>query len=349
MQELRPGKDDKKITALWKKVQRDVAFAKRIDVDYHRNEEFKRSVDARGKRVSHVLSQAYYKYKDALPTTDTSVRAREEGCEMLDFLPLYDYREMLHLVPELVNVVTLAEALPIRNSGQSLPLDLFAIAARSSNSYFAPKRFAAVQLAFSNPRCRVLIFHTGRIVGTGCDSPGAARLSIVRAQRHLLLEAGVKLHIRRFTIINQVAAAAIGARLDCDRFASVHSAHSHFDRESFVGLAWRPPAESCCCEIYSTGRANLPGSVRQYDLCKSWARMACHLYLQSDRPELVEKWDKHLLEKHWHDPSNGSRNQPAAEKAIDWNASLELDDEGFEFYDDDVDDFDDQALAELGL
>ena len=40
----------------------------------------------------------------------------------------------------------------------TLPLDLHSISARCSNAYYAPKRFAAVQLAFSNPRCRVLIF-----------------------------------------------------------------------------------------------------------------------------------------------------------------------------------------------
>ena len=106
-----------------------------------------------------------------------------------DGLPLEDYDRQLELVPRLVNVVTasllqlepldpgqvilvcvswqLAEAIPLPGSGVSLPLDLHSIAARTTNSYFAPRRFAAVQLAFSDPRCRVLIFHTGRLVGTG--------------------------------------------------------------------------------------------------------------------------------------------------------------------------------------
>jgi TATA-box binding protein (TBP) (component of TFIID and TFIIIB) len=43
-------------------------------------------------------------------------------------------------------------------SGLSLPLDLKHIASRCVGSYFAPKRFAAVQLAFATPRCRVLVF-----------------------------------------------------------------------------------------------------------------------------------------------------------------------------------------------
>ena len=83
----------------------------------------------------------------------------------------------------------LAEAIPVPGSGLTLPLDLHAIGARCTNAYYAPRRFAAVQLAFSNPRCRVLIFRkphfqprtsaavaprphcaladTGRLVGTG--------------------------------------------------------------------------------------------------------------------------------------------------------------------------------------
>ena len=95
-------------------------------------------------------------------------------------------------------------------------------------------RFAAVQLAFDSPRCRVLIFHTGRLVGTGCSGPMAARLAIMRAARQLAVEAGVHIHVRNFSVINQVGAASIDARLDCDAFASTHSATSHYDRASFV-------------------------------------------------------------------------------------------------------------------
>jgi hypothetical protein len=52
----------------------------------------------------------------------------------------------------------LAEAVPLPGSGVTLPLDLRTIAARCTNAYHAPQRFAAVQFAFNNPRCRVLIF-----------------------------------------------------------------------------------------------------------------------------------------------------------------------------------------------
>ena len=54
--------------------------------------------------------------------------------------------------------MTLAEAVPAEGSGLTLPLDLRAIASKCTGSYYAPRRFAAVQLAFHTPRARVLVF-----------------------------------------------------------------------------------------------------------------------------------------------------------------------------------------------
>jgi len=99
-------------------------------------------------------------------------------------------------------------------------------------------------------------------------------------------------------VINQVAASSIGAKLDCDKFASAHLTDSHFDRSSFVGLAWRPSGESICCEIYSTGRANLPGSVRQFDLLTSWARMVPELLRHSDNTDMINMFPPHLRDYH---------------------------------------------------
>lgn len=114
-------------------------------------------------------------------------------------------------------------------------------------------------MAYSNPRCRVLVFHTGRLVGTGTSGPDAARLAIARAQLQLAQEANVHLHVRNFAVrltrasnpieplterclvhtqvINSVGAVSLRATLNCDAFAIAHSSESHFDRSSFVGLA----------------------------------------------------------------------------------------------------------------
>jgi len=148
----------------------------------------------------------------------------------------------------------------------------------------------------------------------------AARLSIMRAARQLAVEAGVHLHVRNFQVINEVGAASIDARLDCDAFASTHSSTSHYDRASFVGLAWRPPKESICCgtlpsipnprggvqqphwrlhaEIYATGRANLPGSTRERSMLQSFARMLPELLRHSNRTDVFERMPQHLKDAH---------------------------------------------------
>ena len=75
-----------------------------------------------------------------------------------DKFKLAPYARFLNYVPRLVNCVTLAEAVPVPGTDTLLPFDLHRIAAMCPNSYHAPRKFSAVQLAYSEPRCRVLVF-----------------------------------------------------------------------------------------------------------------------------------------------------------------------------------------------
>ena len=218
------------------------------------------------------------------------------------------------------------------------PLDLAKIAAKCNGAYFAPKRFAAVQLAYTNPRCRILVFHTGRIVGTGCQGAMAARLAIARAQRQLSDEAGVHLHIREFAVINTVGAVSLRATLNCEAFADAHRAESHFDRSSFVGLAWRPPGESCCVEIYSTGRANIPGSRTERALHKSFSRMLPELLRFSSSARLLAQIPEELQAAHRSVRSAAIQGALGTAPPLPTEAEAELGEE-----------LDDSMLAELGL
>ena len=160
-------------------------------------------------RVSDVVKACRYERKRAPPNPESIEVENAELHKMARFthgLALQDYAPFLHYVPRLVNIVshlapwtgaeplciltrspsmspqvTLAEAIPVKGSGITLPLDLFKIASRCNGAYFASKRFAAVQvhhlhgrqasqsicslcqsvcsqLAYTHPRCRVLVF-----------------------------------------------------------------------------------------------------------------------------------------------------------------------------------------------
>ena len=47
-------------------------------------------------------------------------------------------------------------------------------------------------------------------------------------------------------------------------------------------------------EIYSTGKANLPGSTRQRDLLASFSRMVSELLRHSNRPDMCERIPERL-------------------------------------------------------
>lgn len=207
-----------------------------------------------------VLDECVQQRKRARPCAPDNLtdEALSKMARFTDKFNLQAYQKFLHYVPRIVNVVTrqrrscrtpsltratnscsvhiskprtgcqsrctaVAEAIPVEGSGLSLPLDLHHIATRCRNSYYAPKKFSAVQLAYNEPRCRVLVFHTGRMVGTGtcqrpcsarpvpagcpsvrseagCSGPIAARLALMRAQRQLYHDAGVHVHVRNFAV-----------------------------------------------------------------------------------------------------------------------------------------------------
>tara|TARA_B100000767_G_scaffold248546_1_gene249538 strand:- start:368 stop:901 length:534 start_codon:yes stop_codon:yes gene_type:complete len=98
---------------------------------------------------------------------DTSDQRISKMARFTDEMALKPFQHFLQYVPRLVNVVTLAEAFPVPGSGLKLPLDLSFIASRCTGAYFAPKRFSAVQLAYTNPRARVLIFRKCRTLEFG--------------------------------------------------------------------------------------------------------------------------------------------------------------------------------------
>jgi len=178
----------------WAELKSSISLANRLNKTDEELAEFHSQLKtALRSAVTRCRTERKRKLAQA-PQLDLSDESVLRAARFTDHLPLADYAQILHLCPRLVNVVTasictqtlltpythtrahtrarapanrhsttlpvaqLAEAVPIPGSGVTLPLDLHSIAARCTNAYYAPRRFAAVQLAFSNPRCRVLIF-----------------------------------------------------------------------------------------------------------------------------------------------------------------------------------------------
>ena len=141
--------------AAWSEMKTNISLANRLnttDAEVHAFHD--KLKDAMHTAVTRCRAERKRKLEGA-PVAELGDDALRAAAKFTDGLPLADYGGILNLVPRLVNVVTLAEAIPVPGSGITLPLDLHAIGARLTNAYYAPKRFAAVQVAFSNDRCRV--------------------------------------------------------------------------------------------------------------------------------------------------------------------------------------------------
>ena len=156
-------------------------------------------------------------------------------------------------------------------------------------------------------------------------------------------------------MINQVGASSLRATLNCDEFASAHSSTAHYDSKSFVGLAWRPAGEKICCEIYSTGRSNLPGSTVERELQESYSRMLPELLRYSSASRLLSLIPEELQQDHRTD-SNGARPSathahPLMTSSLVWEGWADAEETGTHTnnlynFSDEVDDID---LTEMGV
>lgn len=177
-------RNDDVFEALYKSLEADVAFADEmravesgthLPALAHEEESIVSRTARRTATVLNACRRVRRRHDEVAPESSDASHSDDAYLITLtrftDKLALKPYEPLLHLVPRQVNVVTLAEAVPVPGLGATLPLDLRRIARRCNGVYFAPRRFAAVQLAYTNPRCRILIFHTGRIVGTGVRPP----------------------------------------------------------------------------------------------------------------------------------------------------------------------------------
>jgi hypothetical protein len=130
---------DEEVEELWNLTQLTAKFGKGIDPAKPTP-----ALDERSKSIWTECHDAELAAAAATPPEDLSHARMERLARFCENQPLHAFLNYFELVPTLVNVVTLCEALPHPRShgGGKLPLDLHRIAARCSNSYYAPRRFA---------------------------------------------------------------------------------------------------------------------------------------------------------------------------------------------------------------
>lgn len=115
----------------WDAVKQAASFSKQIDVSTPSED-----VSSIGLQLWDRCKACQLEAESETEKEDISDERLSHLAKFVDHLPLSLYSGYYELVPQLVNVVTLCEALPHPESvgGGKLPLDLHLIAARCSNS-----------------------------------------------------------------------------------------------------------------------------------------------------------------------------------------------------------------------
>ena len=190
---------------------------------------------------------------------------------MFDLSP---YDHYLDHVPATVNTVSRVVAEPVPGSGTTFPLDLNQVVARCPGTYFWPVRFCPVQLAFhAVPRTRILLFHTGKIVGIGSRGTTSARLAIMLAIEKLAREANIHLRVIEFTVSNLVGMVHLGATVNNEGLSRTYKRNTNYNPSLFVGLPWKPYHYGICCEVYATGKMNLAGALTYSQMLRQFSKI----------------------------------------------------------------------------
>ena len=276
---------------IWKQAASDASFLSEFDRLQKQLAKGDR-VQTSSALINHTIASVneYIAFSKRLPFYPRASRNDELGCfvgdeELTDqglsrqarFTDGQGLESLLHFLknaPRVVNVVALAEMQPpSASSTTSLPLNLRKLSSQIDGAYYAPRKFAALQIAFSSPKVRVLVFHTGRAISCGALGPVAARHSIIKTLHLLKEKCGIELVISNIFIINSVATATIGSdSFSMEQFATKHTDSSHYDRASFQGVTWRAPGEESSIEVYASGKVNLPGSTTRSQIYETFAR-----------------------------------------------------------------------------
>lgn len=187
------------------------------------------------------------------------------------------WTEQPWLIPRVVNVVMLGSVAQRCDQtdtsiGQTC-LDIRHIATHCPGAYMGRGRLATVQLGIAVPRCRVLLFRTGRLICAGASGENAARLGLLEAIRSIDRHAHVKLEPLTAKLINIVCSVDLRRWVDCESMSRALRSSCNYDRRTFVGLIWRPTGSAISITVYRTGVLNVAGPVTHEECIAQF--MAC--------------------------------------------------------------------------
>jgi len=161
------------------------------------------------------------------------------------------------MLPLVQNVVSFAE---MEIEGK---LNLKVIAEKIEGSRYNHKRFPAVIMRKTMPKCTVLCFASGRMIVIGSKSESDAESAARKATKDISKVLGFKTEMKAFRITNIVANADIGFRVQIARLSREKNVVRN---ENFPGIVYKNLRTIKSVLVFGSGKVVFTGAKSKDDI-----------------------------------------------------------------------------------
>jgi transcription initiation factor TFIID TATA-box-binding protein len=166
--------------------------------------------------------------------------------------------------------VKIQNVVAVASLGQKI--DLLAIMKTFLNVDYRPKKFPGLVFKLKRPKTTTLIFTTGKMVCTGAKSENEAFSAVRKVVRELRKEGFVIRGEPEILIVNMVASADVGGKVDLEEASNVLD-NVMYEPEQFPGLIYRMEDPKVVLLVFASGKLVITGAKREEQVHKAAERI----------------------------------------------------------------------------
>ena len=144
-------------------------------------------------------------------------------------------------------------------------IDLNAVVKSYPGVEYRPEQFPGLVFRLNRPKTATLIFGSGKMVCTGAKSGKESRRAIMKVVKELKKTGIIILKKPSFKVVNIVASASLGGRVDLEKVA-VTVRKTMYEPEQFPGLIYRMAEPRVVILIFASGNLVITGAKVEEDI-----------------------------------------------------------------------------------
>jgi transcription initiation factor TFIID TATA-box-binding protein len=158
-------------------------------------------------------------------------------------------------------------------------IDLNAVVKGNPGVEYRPEQFPGLVFRLKRPKTATLIFNSGKMVCTGAKSEKEVRRAVMKVVKELRKSGIIIIGKPELKIVNIVASASLGGRVDLERSA-YSLGRTMYEPEQFPGLIYRMDEPKVVILIFASGKLVCTGAKKEDDVHEAITKL--HKKLEED-------------------------------------------------------------------